>query len=77
LAHDWRSLSFDDDSSAERFARYWFVGDSCPVSDLHYFGGFAFNDYIDQDSDAIQYLLGHHIVFPSELMLHIEELIKK
>ena len=27
-------------------------------------------------SDAIQYLLGHHVVFPSELILHIEELIK-
>ena len=27
-------------------------------------------------SDAIQYLLDHHIVFPSELISHIEELIK-
>jgi Arc/MetJ-type ribon-helix-helix transcriptional regulator len=27
-------------------------------------------------SDAIKYLLGHHIVFPSELISHIEELIK-
>ena len=27
-------------------------------------------------SDAIKYLLGHHVVFPSELISHIEELIK-
>ena len=27
-------------------------------------------------SDAIKYLLDHHIVFPSELISHIEELIK-
>ena len=27
-------------------------------------------------TDAIQYFLGHHIVFPSELISHIEELIK-
>ena len=27
-------------------------------------------------SDAIKYLLDHHIIFPSELILHIEELIK-
>ena len=27
-------------------------------------------------SDAIKYLLDHHVVFPSELISHIEELIK-